>query len=144
MTEIEDLYQQLIMDHGRKPRNFGCLESPDCVEEGYNPLCGDKIKLYLKIHEDKVEKANFEGCGCAISIASASMMTEMLPGLTLEEVKNLFNGFHHLMIDKEIDELSVNLGKLIALAGVKAFPMRVKCATLAWHTLIAAIQKEIK
>lgn len=164
MNELQELYQQLIIDHGSHPRNFCCLESADCVEEGYNPLCGDKIKLYLKLvpslaashnTEDQkqshhlpqdlqiIAKASFEGSGCAISLASASLMTEALTGLTTLQAGQLFDDFHQLLTDQAADDeaLQQKLGKLMVLAGVKAFPMRVKCATLAWHTLIAAIRK---
>lgn len=142
MNEIQELYQQLIIDHGRHPRNFGRLDGADFVKEGFNPLCGDKLTLYLQMQDGAVHKAGFEGSGCAISMASASMMTEALVGLTIVQVETLFTAFHQLLTQDLQQDDAACLGKLMALAGVKAFPMRVKCATLAWHTLLAAIHQE--
>lgn len=148
MNEIQELYQQLIIDHGCNPRNFGCLEPADCIEEGYNPLCGDRIKLYLQWSAaadsaSVISAARFEGCGCAISMASASLMTEAIMNLNKLQAEALFHQFHDLLIGKQEEHqdghLDMQLGKLMALSGVKAFPMRIKCATLAWHTLISAI-----
>jgi len=137
---IQDLYQELIVEHGTCPRNCCALPNASCDAEGFNPLCGDKVKVYLKVENNKIQRATFEGKGCAISMASASLMTESLVGKTLEEVMNLFEAFKHLMNGTSND--NPLLGKLLALSGVNAFPVRVKCATLAWHTLLAALKKE--
>lgn len=135
---IQDLYQELIVDHGTHPRNYRVL--PNAQElEGYNPLCGDKIQLYLKIENDCIIEITFQGKGCAISTASASLMSELLTGKTLVEARDLFEKFQHLMTSTEI--CSIELGKLTALSGVRAFPARVKCATLAWHTLQGILNK---
>lgn len=137
MSDILDLYQQVIIDHGRKPRHFGRLEKANHVKEGFNPLCGDRLVIYLREEKGKIVQAMFEGEGCAISMACASLMTSALLNKTLAEAETLYENFHHLMLDdKAVDETI--LGKLIVLAGVKAYPMRVKCATLAWHTARAA------
>jgi len=137
--EIRTLYQELIIDHGTRPKNFRKQENPSVEAEGYNPLCGDKIELFLQIDEDKIKEATFQGQGCAISTASASLMTEILIGKTIEEAMQLFQNFQILMTNSE--PFTPELGKLVALKGVRAFPMRVKCATLAWHTLHAALKK---
>lgn len=137
---IYELYQELIIDHGRRPRNFAVTEGANFIKEGFNPLCGDKITLYLKEKNGVIQSATFQGSGCAISIASASLMTEAIKGKTLEQVEKLFNQFHNLLLGKE--QIAENLGKLAVLSGVAAYPMRVKCATLAWHTLMGAIKKE--
>lgn len=139
MSDLRELYQEVIVDHGRRPRNFGKSETATHINEGYNPLCGDKLKLYIALQQDKVVEAKFEGCGCAISMASASLMTEALPGKTVEEAKVLFNQFHELVtLGKE----DARLGKLSAFSGVGEYPARVKCATLAWHTLNAALHNQ--
>lgn len=139
MTDIRELYQELIIDHGRSPRNFGELEKPSHEKEGFNPLCGDQITLQLQIENNVIQDVKFHGCGCAISTASASLMTQAIKGKTLDEVKSLFAGFHDLLMANGQGE---DLGKLTILAGVKAYPARVKCATLAWHTLVAAIDND--
>jgi nitrogen fixation protein NifU and related proteins len=139
--DITELYQELIIDHGTKPRNFCALTNANYFAEGFNPLCGDKIKLYLLIENDIVLKATFEGVGCAISTASASIMTEMLPGKTTSEALDLFAKFKTLITNEEQNQTK-DLGKLLALASVKNFPSRVKCATLSWHTLDAAIKNQ--
>ncbi|MEK6804901.1 MAG: Fe-S cluster assembly sulfur transfer protein SufU [Nitrospirota bacterium] len=138
--DMRELYQEAILDHNRKPRNFHKLEGTSRTAEGYNPLCGDKVKIYLKIENDRVSDVSFEGSGCAISIAAASMMTESVKGRTLSAVQRLFEKFHALLTD-EADAGSelIELGKLVVFAGVREFPVRVKCATLPWHTLRAAI-----
>lgn len=139
MNDLRDLYQEVIIDHNRSPRNFKQLEPCSHQAEGFNPLCGDKINVYLNIEEGKVADISFDGNGCAISIASASLMTEMLKGLTIEETNKLFKTFHHIVTeDGEVD--SKQIGKLTVLSGVKEYPARVKCATLAWHTLQAALE----
>ncbi|HQH72138.1 MAG TPA: SUF system NifU family Fe-S cluster assembly protein [bacterium] len=143
MSYLQELYQEVILDHNKRPRNCGKLDCATCQANGYNPLCGDKITIYLQIDHDRVKECKFEGNGCAISTASASLMTEIIKGKTIEEVKTLFERFHDLVTgQEELDELKAGLGKLQALAGVREFPMRVKCATLAWHTLNAALKDE--
>lgn len=137
MIDLRDLYQEVIIDHNRSPRNFHEMAQATNQAEGYNPLCGDKLNLFLKINDDKIMDASFIGVGCAISTASASLMTEALIGKTLEEAKDTFAKFHSMLTtacDSQFD-----LGKLEIFAGVKAYPTRVKCATLAWHTLQAAL-----
>jgi len=139
MSDLLDLYQQVIIDHGRKPRNFGKLENAHHIKEGYNPLCGDKLTVYLREENGNIVESTFEGEGCAISMASASLMTAALKNKTLQQAEAMFNSFHNLMINNgEVNEDL--LGKLMVLAGVKEYPMRVKCATLAWHTARSAWQ----
>lgn len=142
MSDLRELYQELILDHAQSPRNFGKLEPADLSHEGFNPLCGDKITIYLRRADGKVQTAQFEGCGCAISMASASMMTEVLTGKTRAEIAALFANFHALVTTGSAPEQSTQLDKLTALAGVAEFPMRVKCATLAWHAALAALDSE--
>jgi nitrogen fixation NifU-like protein len=139
MTDLQDLYQELILDHGRRPRNFRPLEGATRSAEGYNPLCGDKIKIYVKLDDDVVEDISFEGVGCAISTASASIMTETLKGKSRAEVKELFQAFHDLVTGRRATVDTPELGKLVVFSGVSEFPIRVKCATLSWHTLRAAL-----
>lgn len=139
MSDIRELYQQMIIDHGRHPRNFGELESANTIKEGYNPLCGDKLTLYLQLEDNKIVDAHFKGEGCAISVASASLMTESLKGKTFDEAKKIFETFHLAVTKKQSAD---ELGKLSVLTGVAEFPARVKCATLAWHTLIGAIEND--
>jgi nitrogen fixation NifU-like protein len=136
---LRELYQEVIVDHSKQPRNFGQLPNASHQKEGFNPLCGDRLTVYLKEKNGVLEKLNFEGCGCAISTASASLMTEVLRGKTLEEVDSIFNNFHQLMTQGQNELLESQLGKLAVLAGVAQYPARVKCATLAWHTLKAAL-----
>lgn len=136
--ELRALYQEVIIDHGRHPRNFGVMPEATHVLEGFNPLCGDKLKLFLCIKDNKIEKAMFEGTGCAISMASASLMSQQLSGKTLENAKQLFQWFHAMVVDKQ--NPNEQLGKLSILQGVKEYPARVKCATLAWHTLSNIIE----
>ena len=134
MSEIEDLYREVILDHRRNPRNFGTLEDADRVVDGVNPLCGDKLKLYLKLSGDKITDIRFEGTGCAISVASTSLMTERVKGATVEDALALQRSIHTLLTDDSpADEAA--LGKLAALSGVREFPSRVKCAALSWHAL---------
>jgi nitrogen fixation NifU-like protein len=138
--DLRELYQEAILDHNRKPRNFRKLDGPIWTAEGYNPLCGDKVKIYLRIENDRVSDVSFEGSGCAISIAAASMMTERVKGHTLSAVQRLFEMFHALLTaEADAGPESNELGKLVVFAGVREFPVRVKCATLPWHTLRAAI-----
>jgi nitrogen fixation NifU-like protein len=138
MTELRDLYQDLILDHGRNPRHFHRPGRANREAEGYNPLCGDQYTVALELDGERVRDAGFEGLGCAISKASASLMTSAIIGKSRAEVEKLFNEFHALLTaDAPADERA--LGKLAAFAGVRAFPVRVKCATLPWHTLLAAL-----
>jgi nitrogen fixation NifU-like protein len=137
---IDDLYQEIILDHSKKPRNFGPLENASAHAEGFNPLCGDRLTLELKLDGDIVKDARFRGAGCAISVASASLMTEALKGKTREQAEQMFQRFHQLLTtDAPQPE---DLGKLAVFSGVREYPMRVKCATLAWHTLHAALQNQ--
>lgn len=139
MSDLQDLYQELILDHGRRPRNFRRLEGATRIAEGYNPLCGDKIKIYVRMNGDTVEDISFEGVGCAISTASASIMTETLKGKSRAEAEELFQTFHDLVTGRQAMVDAPDLGKLAVFSGVSEFPIRVKCATLSWHTLRAAL-----
>ncbi len=140
MSDLRDLYQQVILDHNRRPRHFGRLEQPDRTCEGFNPLCGDRLTLFVALDGDVIREITFEGTGCAISRASASLMTEAVTGRSVAEVDALFERFHSMVKsspDTPADESG--LGKLAVFAGVREHPSRVKCATLAWHTLRAAV-----
>jgi len=139
MTDLQDLYQELILDHGRKPRNFKALDNATRSAEGYNPLCGDKVKIYVEMDGDIVKDISFEGAGCAISTASASIMTETLKGKTRAQAEELFQTFHDLVTGQKAQLDAPELGKLAVFSGVSEFPIRVKCATLSWHTLRAAL-----
>jgi len=141
MSELTDLYQEVILDHNRRPRNFHALANASHRDEGYNPLCGDRLTLYLSVNEGVITEAAFEGAGCAISKASASMMTETLKGKTLAEADALFQRFHR-MVTTPPDQPVEDMGKLSSLAGVREFPIRVKCASLAWHTFKAALAND--
>lgn len=145
--ELRELYQQVILDHNKAPRNFRKIDNATNSAEGHNPLCGDNVTVYLIIDENNVIKdISFQGSGCAISKASASLMTSMLKGKTVEEAEKLFHKFHDLVTDKLGDSFSIEeFGKLAVFAGVREFPARVKCASLAWHTLMEALhgKKEI-
>jgi nitrogen fixation NifU-like protein len=141
MSELQELYQSLILDHNRNPRNFGPLEGADREAEGYNPLCGDQVKVHLKLEGDRVADIKFTGNGCAISKASASLMTTAVKGKSVAEAEALFEGFHGLVTGTAVpDDPKKTLGKLAIFAGVAEFPVRVKCATLAWHTLKDALK----
>lgn len=141
-AELQDLYQELILDHYKRPRNRRALAGADHEAKGHNPLCGDQVTVYLKLDGDRVREVAFEGGGCAISTASASLMTEAVKGKTIAEAREVFEKFHALVTGRLEDaDAGPDLGKLEVFAGVVQFPMRVKCATLAWHTLEAAIQK---
>lgn len=140
MSELNDLYQEVILDHNRNPRNSGKLPGATCRLEGYNPLCGDRLILYLRLEGDRVVDISFEGEGCAISIASASLMTEAVKGLSRAEVEELFAAVHELLTGSSA--AATHLGKVAVLSGVREYPTRIKCATLAWHTLRAAAQGE--
>ena len=138
MPDLRELYQEVIIDHGRHPRHFGMLASANYHKEGFNPLCGDKIILHIEKINNIIKKIYFEGSGCAISMASASLLTEVLAGKNVSEIELFFTAFHQLMITGNTTE---DLGKLAVLSGVHAFPARIKCATLAWHTLKAALNQ---
>lgn len=139
MSDLRDLYQEVILDHNRRPRNFGSLPDATHVADGHNPLCGDRLRVAVHIDGDRIADVRFEGSGCAISKASASLMTESVKGRTLSEIDDLFEGFHQMVTASPGKPPDPALGKLAVLAGVGEFPMRVKCATLAWHTLKAAL-----
>lgn len=135
---LRDLYQEIIIDHGKTPRNFGKLSDANHSKEGNNPLCGDKLKIYLREQEGIVQDLRFEGSGCAISVASASLMIEAVKGKTRAEFEKIFANFHQLVTEGK--DANTEMGKLAAFSGVAEFPIRVKCATLAWHTLKAALE----
>lgn len=140
--DIRELYQEVIMDHNRHPRNHHEMQNPSCSARGYNPLCGDQLTVYLHLANNIVDDVSFIGCGCAISQASASLMTETIKGKTVSEAHALFESFHDMMTKDEVTFTQVD--KLTVLMGVKAYPARVKCATLAWHTLEAALKQDVK
>jgi nitrogen fixation NifU-like protein len=139
---LRELYQEVILDHSRHPRHFGALADANHVDEGYNPLCGDRVKVYLAVDAaDRIADVSFEGKGCAISQASASLMTDLIKGRTVAEAEKLMEGFLHLVKGEDADEIAANDREhLDVMAGVSAFPMRVKCATLAWHTMKSALE----
>jgi nitrogen fixation NifU-like protein len=139
--DLRELYQEIIIDHNRNPRNHHPMDDATTQANGFNPLCGDKLTVYAKLDNGLIADLSFVGCGCAISQASASLMTDALKGKTVDEAHHLFHRFHHMLtVDGESD-ISV-MDKLTVLAGVKAFPARVKCATLPWHTMEAALNKD--
>jgi len=142
MSELSELYQEVILDHNKQPRNFRKLEDANRHAEGYNPLCGDQITVYLKMDGDKIDDVSFVGSGCAISKASSSMMTAAVKGKTKAEAEALFEKFHHMVTGKPHSELPEGIGKLAVFSGVCEFPSRVKCASLAWHTLRSAMHGE--
>lgn len=143
MSQLQELYQEVVLEHTRRPRNFRKLASTTHTARGYNPFCGDNVTLYLNVQDGVVKDVGFQGAGCAISTSSASMLTEGIKGKTVEQAKTLFEAFHRMVTrepgasyDEEL------LGDLEILSGVAEFPTRVKCATLAWHTLLAALKKQ--
>ena len=140
MSDLGDLYQELILDHNKTPRNFRVMPTADRRAEGNNPLCGDHFTIYLSLDGDTIRDISFEGAGCAISKASASMMTQALKGKTRAEAQKLFDGFHSLVTGHP--SAGSELGKLTVFSGVSEFPVRVKCATLAWHTLLSALHDD--
>ena len=142
MLDLRDLYQEIIVDHNRNPRNFRKMQGADRIVEGFNPLCGDRLNLYLKLEQDRITDLSFDGSGCAISVASASLMTDALKGKKVADAESVFNEFHNMVTDnKPHNEAEIDhLGKLAALLGVKDYPARVKCATLCWHTLHTALE----
>jgi nitrogen fixation NifU-like protein len=144
--ELRDMYQEVILDHGKKPRNFRRIDDATCLAHGNNPVCGDTLVIYLMLNNDEeILEVSFQGQGCAISVASASMMTEILKGKTISQAKRLFEGFHDMCTKDDFDIKKLSdcdedaLERLTMLSGVKEFPIRVKCATLAWHTMQAAV-----
>jgi nitrogen fixation NifU-like protein len=142
MQDLKELYQEVILDHNRNPRNFGCLEHPSCQARGHNPLCGDQLNLFIELAGDVIQNIQFQGRGCAISQASASLMTEAVKGLHVAEALALFELMHQFLTLDNFDVNQVPSMKLQVLAGVKAYPARVKCASLAWHTLQAALLQQ--
>ena len=140
MSELTDLYQELILDHNRRPRNYGALAGASHIAKGYNPLCGDKLTIYARLEGDRIAGLTFEGSGCAISKASASLLTDAVKGKTVGEAEALFTRVHAMLtapMDRDVDAES--MGKLAVLSGVREFPTRIKCASLAWHTMKAAV-----
>jgi nitrogen fixation NifU-like protein len=137
--DLKDLYRDVIVDHNRNPRNFGKLEPADAHAEGNNPLCGDRLTIYANLEGDRIKEVKFEGSGCAISVASASLLTEAVRGKTVSEFEALFEEVHSLLTEHDSKVDPTQLGKLAALSGVREFPARVKCASLCWHTLRAAL-----
>ena len=143
MSELSELYQQVILDHNKKPRNFRKLEHANHIAEGFNPLCGDHLTVYLDLEGNAVKEVAFEGSGCAISKAAASMMTQAVKGKSRADAERLFNEFHSMVTGElDADNEENKLGNLKIFAGVRDFPVRVKCATLPWHTLHAALNNE--
>jgi len=142
MSDLQDLYQDLILDHYKRPRNRRKLDVADRHADGYNPLCGDRVTIFLRVADEVVTDIAFEGSGCAISTASASLMTEAVKGKTLEEVRKLFARFHRLIKGESNEENGKAMGKLAVFSGVNKYPARVKCAALAWHTVLAAMDQK--
>ena len=145
MSDLGDLYQQVILDHNRRPRNYGKLEDANRTAEGFNPICGDHLTLYLRLNGDVIDDLRFEGEGCAISKASASLMTDSLKGKTAAEAESLFERIHEMLTsdtDVDFDAQAEELGKLAVFSGVREYPARVKCASLSWHALHSALQGE--
>jgi len=139
--DLKDLYRDVIVDHNRHPRNFGKLDPADAHADGHNPLCGDRLTLYVNLDGDRISEAKFEGSGCAISVASASLLTEAVKGKSRTQVQELFDDVHAVLTQHDANVDSARLGKLAALSGVREFPARVKCASLCWHTLNAALDR---
>ena len=142
MGDLRDLYQEVILEHSKAPRNYRELKNPDRKAEGFNPLCGDHFTVYLQMQGETIQDVVFQGSGCAISKASASMMTQSLKGKTLQEAEDMFKTFHGMVTGQKREGDTPDIGKLKVFAGVSEFPARVKCATLAWHTLEAALHGE--
>ena len=142
MSDLRDLYQETILDHGKNPRNFGKLDDANHEAQGHNPLCGDRLTVFVKTEGGRISEVTFEGNGCAISMASASMMGEALKGMPVEEANKVFQNFHELVTAETDSTPEEDLGKLVVFSGVREFPVRVKCATLAWHTLRAALEDQ--
>jgi len=139
MPDLRELYQELILEHSKNPRNFRVMEGADRSIEGFNPLCGDHFTVYLKMEGDLIKDVSFQGAGCAISKSSASVMTQALKGKTRAQAEAMFNAFHDMVTGKSTTNKTESLGKLAVFSGVSEFPLRVKCATLAWHAVHAAL-----
>jgi len=139
-TELQNLYQELVIDHSKRPRNFRGMEDATVHADGYNPLCGDRVSIFLKMDGDRVVDASFQGSGCAISTSSASLLTEALKGKTRAEAESIFAEVHKLVTEGSAGSDQAKLGKLVVFSGVSKYPARVKCASLAWHTMKAALQ----
>lgn len=142
MSDLRDLYQEVILDHQKRPRNKGHLDHPNCVAHGHNPLCGDRLAVFVDVQDDQIRDIRFEGAGCAISTASASMMTESVKGKSLQEAEALYHKMHRFLTEESSLADADELGKLAVFAGIHDYPARVKCATLAWHTLQAALKHD--
>jgi nitrogen fixation NifU-like protein len=143
MTDLRDLYQEVILDHNKAPHNYREMEEPSRVALGHNPLCGDRLKLFVRLEGDRIADVAFQGSGCAISKASASLMTDAIKGMSLPEAEELYGKFHTLLTGPpDVKATGAGLGKLAVFSGVREFPARVKCATLAWHTLESALKNE--
>jgi len=140
MNDLRELYQQVILDHNKNPRNFHEMASPSSKVDGYNPLCGDHYTIFVRVDGDKIEEVSFTGNGCAISKASASVMSSTVKGKSKDEAESLFDTFHRLVTGDASGLSAADLGRLAAFSGVSEFPARVKCATLAWHTLKSALE----
>lgn len=140
--DLKDLYRDVIVDHNRNPRNFGKLDPADAHADGHNPLCGDRLSLFVNLDGDRIREVKFNGSGCAISVASASLLTEAVKGKSRAEIKDLFEDVHAMLTQQDAAADPDKLGKLAALSGVREFPARVKCASLCWHTLNAALDRE--
>ena len=141
MSDMRELYQEIILDHNKQPRNCYVMNCANRSADGHNPLCGDTVKVYLRIEDGVISEISFQGAGCAICTASTSLMTESVKGKSVEEAKDLFDEFHHMLTGVAAEQ-GVELGKLQVFEGVREYPVRVKCATLAWHTLNAAMEGE--
>ncbi len=139
MSSMEQLYQEVILDHYKSPRNFGVLDTANRKAEGHNPLCGDRVSVYLEVKDDVIRSASFQGSGCAISTASASIMTESLVGKSVQEARSIFESFHRVITGQSDEDAGDEMGKLAVFQGVRKYPVRVKCATLAWHALQSAL-----
>ena len=144
MSGLNDLYQEILLEHNSKPRNFRVIDDANQTSEGYNPLCGDQITLSLKVIDGVIEDVGFQGSGCAISRASASMMTQSIKGQSVEQAENIFDAFHHMITEPEGEIDLDTLGDLETLSGVNEYPTRIKCAILAWHTMKAALDGDVQ
>ena len=142
MSDVNELYQEVILDHNRRPHNFRVIDTPTATQEGYNPLCGDRLTLYLTVQDGVIRDAAFQGSGCAISKASASLMTDAVKGQSVADARDMVTRFQR-MVTTPPDQQVENMGKLSVLAGVREFPVRVKCASLCWHTLKAALDRQV-
>ena len=144
MSTLSDLYQEIIIDHSKHPQNFRKIDHPSCQAEGYNPLCGDRVEVFLRIQNQTIQDASFQGTGCAVCTASASLMTELVKDKIVADVKQISERFRSALVKEHAEIDQEQLGKLQVLLGVKQYPMRVKCATLAWHTLESALKNDAK